>query len=200
MLDLPETQNYYDTSPYYVRMIAPEYYAEILAIDQQQDGTVEGRHWSDKADLEGEVLQLRFCVLVALSGSTVVGYLVGDWPNGEGEEGLATLHHVAVDEAHRRRGVGFLLMSQFGERIMRKSPGLALVHKQDRLGSAFLRATGWEARPEKVISESLGWLPLTSGPHAGDLIADHLEIGDYVRYSISRRSLETMRLLRWIKR
>ncbi len=120
----------------------------VIEIDADITGAPKGEFWY--SFFSGQDTNPKRAFLVARSGGTVVGYIIGavrSWEFGSPPSGW--IHSVGVDQASRKRGVGTMLframvafLRDAGANTIR-----TMLHIDDHLLMSFFRMHGMAAGP-----------------------------------------------------
>jgi len=90
--------------------------------------------------------------LIAEDETGIIGTVVAGF---DGRRGL--IYHLAVDEAHRGRGLGSLLMQEVERRLAAKGclRAYLLIRAQNRDVTRFYEKTGWETMSVTIMGKNL---------------------------------------------
>jgi len=129
-------------APFYI-----ERYDEVLALWRRCSGV--GLSSADERErIDRYLTRNPGMSFVAAVGSEVVGTILG---GHDGRRGY--IHHLAVDDAYRRRGIGKRLVEKCLAAL--EEAGMQKVHlfifHENEDGIAFWEANGWELRGDIVV-------------------------------------------------
>jgi len=130
----------------------PEDYAAVVALWERCGPGVQLSR-SDQADEIRKKLQHDpDLFILAVSEGGVVGTVVGGY---DGRRGL--IYHLAVEEAHRRQGLGARLMEEIEDRLRQRGclKSYLLVAPGGEQALDFYRAQGWQVMEVTLMGKEL---------------------------------------------
>ena len=125
----------------YIRGFTMDDYAVVYGLWHNAGPGISLRPSDQPEEVERKLSRDPDLFLVAEEDGRVVGVVMGGW---DGRRGW--VHHLAVDPAHRRRGIGTALLMELEARLKAKGclKANVLVHRDNKAASCLYKRMGYQ--------------------------------------------------------